>query len=266
MYIMLGEYMRYSDLKKKTLDLSGQFMREMPTNQNTKPISQENAFMNRPAVKLSISEEGLEGWRELVRKQKAEKADQDDEGILMSECVISYSTLLRGEMDTAHLDYREYTLKEEAVALVDAYGKLYDEIVQGYKSGERKAYVADPTAEDGMRRLTLGEELAYLDEAFNSYADHMEMEREYLQNMPKIELKDLRLEHATGAERERLLREKEERDNFYEKRAMENKLPEDTKEKLVSAAQEFVAQYLKGNGGSVSQILQNIQALSEFRK
>lgn len=126
--------------------------------------------------------------------------------------------------------------------------------------------MADPAAEDGMRRLTLEEELAYLDEAFDSYADHMEMEREYLQNMPKIELKDLRLEHATGAERERLLREKKERDNFYEKRALENKLPEDTKEKLISAAQEFVAQYLKGNGGNVAQILQNIQALSEFRR
>ncbi|MCI8961241.1 MAG: hypothetical protein HFG62_19405, partial [Lachnospiraceae bacterium] len=65
MQILIGSYMKFSDMKfsvirKNTLDLSGQFMSELPRNEDTKPVSLEDAFKNRPAVKLTISEEGLE--------------------------------------------------------------------------------------------------------------------------------------------------------------------------------------------------------------
>ena len=73
-------------------------------------------------------------------------------------------------MSTGHPEYWTYTLKERAVILVEAYGKLYDEIVQGHGNGE-----------------------------------------------------------------------KEERDYHAKKRAQGNQVPEDTREKLISAAREFVA-------------------------
>lgn len=80
MQILIGSYMKF-DISKKALDFSGQFMRELPRNEDTKPVSLEDAFKNRPAVKLTISEEGLESWRAAVaeRKQQAEKADQEED-------------------------------------------------------------------------------------------------------------------------------------------------------------------------------------------
>ena len=279
MQILIGSYMKFSDMKfsvirKNTLDLSGQFMSELPRNEDTKPVSLEDAFKNRPAVKLTISEEGLESWRATVaeRKQQAEKADQKEDERVWINTRTSYYT------DYSYLFYRKrtispygdsdqnLTLNDVAEDLVHAYGKLYDEIVQGYKSGQREVYLMDPGAKDGLRRLTLEEELAYLDEVYKGQVGGLVMDHEYLQKAWKMNLKDLRLEHATGAEREQLLREKEERDYIIKKMAIENTLPEDTREKLLSAAQEFVARYLNGNGESISQIVANVQALSEFRR
>ncbi len=268
MYITLNGYTKSSDLKKNFLDCSGQFMTKLPANQNPKPISQKNVFTNSPAVKLSISKEGLDGWREIVREQQAENAGQDDEeDILLGACMISYSTLLYGERTVSFGD-SGVTLNDEAVDLVHAYGKLYDEIVQGYENGQREAYVVDPNAKDGMRRLTLDEELAYLNEAFQHQADGLVTQHTYLQKMwnMKIDFKGMEIRHATGAEREALLREKEEYEYRMQNKALENMLPENTKEKLTSAVQEFISQYLSGNGRNVSQILANIKSLSEFRK
>ena len=279
MQILIGSYMKFSDMKfsvirKNTLDLSGQFMSELPRNEDTKPVSLEDAFKNRPAVKLTISEEGLESWRAAVaeRKQQAEKADQDEEEHvwinLRTSHITDYSSLLHRKrtIPPYGLSNQNLTLNDEAEDLVHAYGKLYDEIVQGYKSGQREVYLMDPGAKDGLRRLTLEEELAYLDEVYKGQVGGLVMDHEYLQKAWKMNLKDLRLEHATGAEREQLLREKEERDYIIKKMAIENTLPENTREKLLSAAQEFVARYLNGNGGSISQIVANVQALSEFRR
>ena len=272
--VWLDGYQKYRYSVLNSMDLSGQFMSELPRNEDTKPVSLEDAFKNRPAVKLTISEEGLESWRATVaeRKQQAEKADQDEEEHVWINLRTSRIT------DYSYLFYRKrtispygdsdqnLTLNDVAEDLVHAYGKLYDEIVQGYKSGQREVYLMDPGAKDGLRRLTLEEELAYLDEVYKGQVGGLVMDHEYLQKAWKMNLKDLRLEHATGAEREQLLREKEERDYIIKKMAIENTLPEDTREKLLSAAQEFVARYLNGNGESISQIVANVQALSEFRR
>ena len=272
MQILIGSYMKYSDIKKNALDLSSQFIRELPRNEDTRPVSLEESLedvlKNRPAVKLTISEEGLESWRAAVaeRKQQAEKADQDEEDRvwinLKTSHITNYTSLLNKERTVS----RYSSLNSEAVDLVHAYGKLYDEIVQGYKNGQREVYAEDPDAKDGLRRLTLEEELAYLDEAYKSQAYILVKDYEYLQKAWEKNLKDLRLEIATGAEREQLLREKEESDYIIKKMAIENTLPENTREKLLSAAQEFVSRYLNGNGGSISQIVANVQALSEFRR
>lgn len=57
-----------------------------------------------------------------------------------------------------------------------AYGNLYDEIVQGYKDGTIERYVEDTTSETGFRKMTMEEELADLDKAFQSVADKAEVD------------------------------------------------------------------------------------------
>ncbi len=272
MEITLGRYIRYSDFKKTMIDNFltnlGQKKEnhEILGNEALKPVSQESIFTNLPAVKLSISEEGIKSWRETIRNQQVEETELD--GILMEKVMISYETLLRDKMVTANLDLKKYTLNNRATDLVEAYGKLYDEIVQGHKNGQRKPYVIDPTAEDGLRRVTLEEELTWLDDAFKNAVDSLESTHTYLQKVwnMKIDFKGMKIRHTTGAEREALLREKAEYEYRMQNKALENALPENTKEKLTSAVQEFISQYLSGNGRNVSQILANIKSLSEFRK
>ena len=55
---------------------------------------------------------------------------------------------------------------DRAADYVRAYGNLYDEIVQGYKDGTAQRYVEDENSETGFRKMTLDEELAGLDKAF----------------------------------------------------------------------------------------------------
>ena len=60
---------------------------------------------------------------------------------------------------------------DRAADYVRAYGNLYDEIVQGYKDGTAQRYVEDENSETGFRKMTLDEELAGLDKAFQKMAD-----------------------------------------------------------------------------------------------
>lgn len=52
--------------------------------------------------------------------------------------------------------------------IMEAYTSLYDEIVQGYENGTRVINVADENGENGYRTLTMQEELADLDDAYES--------------------------------------------------------------------------------------------------
>ena len=94
MQILIGSYMKFSDMKfsvirKNTLDLSGQFMSELPRNEDTKPVSLEDAFKNRPAVKLTISEEGLESWmRENSRRRKQTRRKTNVCGLIPGPVII----------------------------------------------------------------------------------------------------------------------------------------------------------------------------------
>lgn len=52
--------------------------------------------------------------------------------------------------------------------IMEAYTSLYDEIVQGYENGTRGINVADENSESGYRTLTMQEEMADLDSAYES--------------------------------------------------------------------------------------------------
>ena len=128
------------------------------------------------AVNVTISREGLESLQngggarthEGVVKQKesiiqASKSIGAGYGYRLSE----EAGKLKGQRDNGGA----YSLSDRAADYVRAYGNLYDEIVQGYKDGTAERYVEDENSETGFRKMTLDEELAGLDKAFQKMAD-----------------------------------------------------------------------------------------------
>lgn len=64
-----------------------------------------------------------------------------------------------------------YSTSDAASSMLKVYASLYDEIVKGYEAGTRETYVEDKDAEGGYRKLTMEEELAELDKAYEDYVD-----------------------------------------------------------------------------------------------
>ena len=127
------------------------------------------------AVNVTISREGLEslqnGGKAMGQKEsiiQASKSIGANYGYRLSE----EAGKLKGQRDNGVA----YSLSDRAADYVKAYGNLYDEIVQGYKDGTIERYVEDETSETGFRRMTMEEELADLDKAFQSMADKAEMD------------------------------------------------------------------------------------------
>ena len=127
------------------------------------------------AVNVTISREGLEslqnGGKAMGQKEsiiQASKSIGASYGYRLSE----EAGKLKGQRDNG----AAYSLSDRAADYVKAYGNLYDEIVQGYKDGTIERYVEDETSETGFRRMTMEEELADLDKAFQSMADKAEVD------------------------------------------------------------------------------------------
>lgn len=133
------------------------------------------------AAEITISKESMESYRKEFREkgmqgESYESVLQRRENLKkMSKLVFAnhYEGALAGE--TAKLkEQREgsaYRVSDKAEDYVRAYGKLYDEIVQGYENGTRELYVEDEASETGLRRLTMEEELSSLDKAYKKAAD-----------------------------------------------------------------------------------------------
>ena len=127
------------------------------------------------AVNVTISREGFEslqnGGKAMGQKEsiiQASKSIGANYGYRLSE----EAGKLKGQRDNGVA----YSLSDRAADYVKAYGNLYDEIVQGYKDGTIERYVEDETSETGFRRMTMEEELADLDKAFQSMADKAEVD------------------------------------------------------------------------------------------
>ena len=127
------------------------------------------------AVNVTISREGLEslqnGGKAMGQKEsiiQASKSIGASYGYRLSE----EAGKLKGQRDNG----AAYSLSDRAADYVKAYGNLYDEIVQGYRDGTIERYVEDETSETGFRRMTMEEELADLDKAFQSMADKAEVD------------------------------------------------------------------------------------------
>ena len=148
---------------------------------NTDKVQKGNSQTNEKhtvgqSVKLSISNEGLEYYRNRIQQSGQEKYDDvvQRKELLASKKIsdidYSYEIQKKAAQQNQNVDTGKSALNitDKANNYVKAYAELYDEIVKGYENGTREIYVAD---ENGPRKLTKDEELSNLDAAYKKTVD-----------------------------------------------------------------------------------------------
>ena len=149
---------------------------------NNVKVQKENKQTNEKhtteqAVKLSISNEGMEYYRNCIQQNRQETYDDvlQRRELLKSEKIrdIDYGYEISKKAaelnkDAANAWQNALSTTDRANGYVAAYAELYDEIVQGYESGTREIYVTD---ENGTHKLTKDEELSNLDAAYKKTVD-----------------------------------------------------------------------------------------------
>lgn len=151
---------------------------------NSKEQKPMNALSSKGdnAVKLSISQEGIESYRKKLHESGVQSADgnimekkhtliEQSKNAIFDNQYESELTQKAGELKEKRENSGTYSLSNKVEDYVKAYGNLYDDIVQGYKDGTRERYVADENSETGFRKMTMEEELSSLDKAFQKTAD-----------------------------------------------------------------------------------------------
>ena len=131
---------------------------------------------NQP-VKVTISEEGLKSYRERITNGQSFEEVQEQRKLLLETKLspdMNYKFTLSAKINSLNEADKEasgenYLSNEEKLDnIMEAYTSLYEEIVQGYEDGTRVINVADENSENGYRTLTMQEELADLDNAYES--------------------------------------------------------------------------------------------------
>lgn len=149
---------------------------------NNVKVQKENKQTNEKhtteqAVKLSISNEGMEYYRNCIQQNRQETYDDvlQRRELLKSEKIrdIDYGYEISKKAaelnkDAANAGQNALSTTDRANGYVAAYAELYDEIVQGYESGTREIYVTD---ENGTHKLTKDEDLSNLDAAYKKTVD-----------------------------------------------------------------------------------------------
>ena len=149
---------------------------------NNVKVQKENKQTNEKhtteqSVTLSISNEGMEYYRNCIQQNRQETYDDvlQRRELLKSEKIrdIDYGYEISKKAaelnkDAANAGQNALSTTDRANGYVAAYAELYDEIVQGYESGTREIYVTD---ENGTHNLTKDEELSNLDAAYKKTVD-----------------------------------------------------------------------------------------------
>lgn len=157
------------------------------------------------AVKVSISQEGIENYRKqtrekgisgrVVAKGNKESVIRQAKQATSALSAYAYGGELAGELKKLKGQRAggTYGIADQMEDSVRAYGTLYDEIVRGYQNGTRERYVDDENSETGFRKMTMEEELSGLDRAFQKMADRADAKE-----MIDGEFKRLRTEGGKG--------------------------------------------------------------------
>ena len=179
--------------------------------QNDRAVSAQEKEKDAPqpkadnAVKVSISQEGIESYRKQTREKgtsgrviaKGNKASVIRQAKQAASALTTnaYGGELAGELEKlkGQRTGSAYGIADQMEDSVRAYGNLYDEIVRGYQNGTRERYVEDENSETGFRKMTMEEELSGLDRAFQKMADRADAKE-----MIEGEFKRLRTEGGKG--------------------------------------------------------------------
>lgn len=196
------------------------------------------------AVKFTLSENGKKNYRDYLRKQ-IESGDGETAqfskkctDLVFNDGGLEFQPTAKITMGASGLRGKSFYHLSD---LIKEYSKVYDEIVQGYQSGERENYIEDANAEYGWRKATLEDELEFLNADFENQLDIYEArERQKPMIMEGLARHAKQLERAFGGRAEIAMRAKE----AVFKLKNEPPLPENFKEKMLTAAKAFASQYM----------------------
>lgn len=210
-------------------------------------------------VKLSISDEGKEHYRNSIQKEGHESYDAilERREQLKKAGFIDYGYEIQKraaqQNETADRKKNVLSITDKANSYIHAYAELYDEIMQGYENGTREIYVPD---ENGMHKLTMDEELKALDAAYKKTADDFATREKTNQHAREI----------IGKEMERISKISSRSTMaaaFLEEQKARGKdeIPENLNEKMYHAVERIKKQYANYNpdGNQLSQLLKSIR-------
>lgn len=214
------------------------------------------------AVKVSISQEGIESYRKqtrekgisgrIVAKGNKESVIRRAKQAASALSANAYGGELAGEMEKLQGQRAggTYGIADQMEDSVRAYGNLYDEIVQGYQNGTRERYVEDENSETGFRKMTMEEELSELDRAFQKMADRADT-REMIEG----EFKRLKTEGGKGLSSKKL-------------RGTDEDAPETVGQKMKRLAQEWKDAYKTSGSkeGGMEKVLSMLNSMFGISK
>lgn len=203
---------------------------------------------NQP-VKVTISEEGLKSYREKITNGQSFEEVQEQRKLLLETKLspdMNYKFTLSAKVNSLNGTDKEasgakYLSNEEKLDnIMEAYTSLYEEIVQGYEDGTRVINVADENSEKGYRTLTMQEELADLDNAYESVVNTTVSIMEQNEKVSVAFEKYYAKIQSIGASRAELANAYADRKDKIEM------VPEDAVEKMISVRDAWKIAYMRG--------------------
>lgn len=134
---------------------------------------QNDAQTGEIGVTLDISKEG----RELLKNETIKNMSCSLEDVLRQRKTLGNVVMDGGRFQSKLNDLENNgicTEQDWVDCCTNTYKELYDEIVSGYANGTREKYISDENSKDGVRKLTMAEELQMLDDEYNSQCDFLE--------------------------------------------------------------------------------------------
>lgn len=202
---------------------------------------------NQP-VKVTISEEGLKSYREKITDGQSFEEVQEQRKLLLETKLspdMNYKFTLSAKVNSLNETDKEasgakYLSNEEKLDnIMEAYTSLYEEIVQGYEDGTRVINVADENSEKGYQTLTMQEELADLDNAYESVVNTTVSIMEQNEKVSVAFEKYYAKIQSIGAGRAELA------NAYADRRDKVEMMPENAVEKMISERDAWKAVYAK---------------------
>ena len=147
-----------------------QALSEKSKKEGFDPYNNEVIYMARWQMKRDFPQ--LSAWNNIDSNSKESVVKNDH---IMTDYKHEFASRMpsvyAGKDENGDYLRNYYSISDAASNMLKVYASLYDEIVKGYEAGTRETYVEDENAEGGYRKLTMEEELAELDKAYEDYVD-----------------------------------------------------------------------------------------------